>query len=298
LGVHARGGTAVLHRQFDPAAALAAVADDEITVLHLAPTMLQALLQALRQAGEHKRAALSGVRTVVYSAAPITSSTLQLALAAMPAAGFLNLYGQTEVITSGLPRELHLTSSDERDAHRLTSVGHPFPDTEVRIVDDAGDDVPSGRTGEIVVRSAAMFRGYWNDSAATADTIRNGWCHTGDVGRIDDEGLLYLVDRKKDVIISGGENIYSVEVEDAVASHPDVVECAVVGVPDDRWGEAVCAVVVARDGADVTVDALRGHVEGRIARYKAPKRLVLVDEIPKLPTGKIDKKALRSTYSG
>jgi acyl-CoA synthetase (AMP-forming)/AMP-acid ligase II len=292
LGLHARGGTAVLHRQFDPSAALNAIADEQITVLHLAPTMLQALLHE----ADGKTDALTGVRTVVYSAAPITSATLQSALAAMPSAGFLNLYGQTEVITSGLPRELHRHTGNEHDARRLTSVGHPFPDTEVRIVDELGHDAPGGTPGEIIVRSAAMFRGYWNDSAATAATIRDGWCHTGDIGLVDDEGLLYLVDRKKDVIISGGENIYSLEVEDAVASHDDVLECAVVGVPDERWGESVCAVIVVREGAALTIDELRRHVERRIARYKAPKNLILVDEIPKLPTGKIDKKALRSAY--
>jgi acyl-CoA synthetase (AMP-forming)/AMP-acid ligase II len=288
-GLHARGGTAVLHRAFDPAAALAAVPADGITVLHLAPTMLQALLQ---EAPAHP-GALSGVRTVVYSAAPITGSTLRSALTAMPGAGFLNLYGQTEVMTSGLPRELHRGDS-ERDRARLGSVGHPFPDTEVRILDEDGRDLPRGEPGEIVVRSPAMFRGYWNDSAATAATLRDGWCATGDIGVMDDEGLLFLVDRKKDVIISGGENVYSLEVEDAVSSHPAVAECAVVGVPDPRWGEAVCAVVVPAGPEAPTTEEIRDHVAARIARYKAPREVVVVDELPKLPTGKIDKKLLRS----
>jgi acyl-CoA synthetase (AMP-forming)/AMP-acid ligase II len=294
LGLHARGGTAVLHRQFDPSAALEAIAAERVSVLHLAPTMLAGLLQE----AERRPDALGHVRTVVYSAAPITSATLRKALTAMPQAGFLNLYGQTEVITSGLPRELHRTGESARDQRRLTSVGHPFPDTQVRIVDDQGHALSPGVPGEIAVRTAAMFRGYWNDSAATAATIRDGWCHTGDIGLLDDEGLLYLVDRKKDVIISGGENVYSLEVEEAVASHPDVLECAVIGVPDDRWGEAVCAVVTTRAGTLLDLDGLRAHVERQIARYKAPKRLVLVDEIPKLATGKVDKKLLRGTHAG
>ena len=293
LAVHARGGTAVLHRQFDTAAALDTIAAERITALHLAPTMLQALLAEAQGKGE----ALAGIRVLVYSAAPITSSTLDAAMAAMPHAGFTNMYGQTEIITSGLPFELHNRDGSERSRRRLASVGFPFPNTEVRIVDEQERDLPTGTPGEVIVRSEAMFRGYWNDSAATAATIRDGWCHTGDIGQLDEEGLLHLVDRKKDVIISGGENIYSLEVEDAVTRHPDVVECAVVGVPDERWGEAVLAVAVVRDGAQLTVDQLRDHLEGSLARYKMPKRLQLVDELPKLPTGKLDKKLLRATYS-
>jgi acyl-CoA synthetase (AMP-forming)/AMP-acid ligase II len=295
LGLHARGGTAVLHRAFDPAAVLAAVAAERITVLHLAPTMLQALLRAA-DADRQALGGLAGVRTVVYSAAPITSRTLNAALAAMPDTGFLNLYGQTEVITSGLPRELHSGTGALRE-RRLASVGHPFPDTEIRIVDDARRICPPGHPGEVIVRSRAMFRGYWNDSAVTATTIRDGWCHTGDIGVVDPDGLLHLVDRKKDVIISGGESIYSVEVEEAVASHPAVAECAVVGVPDAEWGEAVCAVVVPGGPAPPTVHELREHVAARLARYKAPRQVVTVDELPKLPTGKIDKKLLRTRFA-
>jgi acyl-CoA synthetase (AMP-forming)/AMP-acid ligase II len=293
LGVHARGGTAVLHRQFDPVAFVDAVRDQRITVLHLAPTMLQAVLDS-----EPDVAALAGVRTVVYSAAPITGRTLQAAMAAMPHASFHNLYGQTEVITSGLPPELHRTDDTERDRRRLASVGHPFADTEVRIVAPDGEDCAPGRPGEIAVRSAAMFRGYWNDHVETAATIRDGWCHTGDIGVFDEEGLLHLVDRKKDVIISGGENVYSPEVEEAVLTHEGVAACAVIGVPDRRWGETVCAVVVAAPGAKVSPEGLREHVRARLARYKAPRRVVMVDELPLLPTGKVDKKGLRETFGG
>ncbi|MFF3574045.1 AMP-binding protein [Nocardia jiangxiensis] len=293
LGVHARGGTAVLHRQFEPEAMLVSAAEDEITILHLAPTMLQTLVDA---AGPDSPA-LAGIRTVVYSAAPVTSSILRAAMTAMSNAGFLNLYGQTEVITSGLPRELHRTATED-DRHRLTSVGHPFPETEVRIIDGDGRECPPGKPGEIVVRSPVMFRGYWNNDRATAETIRDGWCHTGDVGMFDAEGLLYLIDRKKDVIISGGENVYSVQVEEVVTSHPAVAEGAVIGIPDQRWGESVCAVVVLVEGAAVDADELREYVAARIARYKAPRRTIVVDELPKLPTGKLDKKVLRARYAG
>jgi acyl-CoA synthetase (AMP-forming)/AMP-acid ligase II len=293
LGMHFRGGTAVLHRQFDPAAALDSIVADQVTVLHLAPTMLQALLD---QAAD-RPAALAGVQTVVYSAAPISSRTLSQALRAMPGAGFLNLYGQTEVISTGLPRELHGTADDERSRRRLGSVGHPFPGNEIRIIGEDDAECPPGEAGEVCVRSPAMFRGYWNDHVATASVVRDGWCRTGDIGVIDEEGLLHLVDRKKDVIITGGENVYSLEVEDCLASQPAVGQVAVIGVPDDRWGEAVCAVVVPAEGAVVTPADLQEHVRSRLARYKVPRLVLVTDELPVLPTGKVDKKLLRARYA-
>jgi len=301
LGMHFRGGTAVLHRQFDAATALDAIVGDQVTVLHLAPTMLQALLD---QAAE-RPAALAGVQTVVYSAAPISSRTLSQALRAMPGAGFLNLYGQTEVISTGLPREFHVAAGgavstaagDERLRRRLGSVGHPFPGNEIRIIGEDDAECPPGEAGEVCVRSPAMFRGYWNDHVATASVIRDGWCHTGDIGVIDEEGLLHLVDRKKDVIITGGENVYSLEVEDCLASQQAVGQVAVIGVPDDRWGEAVCAVVVPAEGAVVTPADLQELVRSRLARYKVPRLVLVTDELPVLPTGKVDKKLLRARYA-
>jgi acyl-CoA synthetase (AMP-forming)/AMP-acid ligase II len=268
------------------------IAGEQITVLHLAPVMLKALLDEVVDTS-----AMESVRTVVYSAAPMTSATLRRARAALPSAGFLNLYGQTEAIVSGLPRELHSTDGPH-SADRLGSVGFPFPGTLVRIVDDDGCDVPAGEAGEIAVRSDTLFRGYWDDHAATLTTLRDGWCHTGDVGRVDRRGLLYLVDRKKDVIITGGENVYSPEVEDAVNAVDGVVACAAIGTSDERWGEAVCAVVVLRDGASLTLEAVQEAVRGRLARYKVPRRLVVVDELPLLATGKVDKKRLRADLHG
>jgi acyl-CoA synthetase (AMP-forming)/AMP-acid ligase II len=287
-GLHARGGTVVLQQQFDGSEAVRIIAAERITVLHLAPVMLKSVLDAVDDG-----AAVDSVRTVVYSAAPMSEATLQRALTVLPGAGFLNLYGQTEVIVSGLPRELHALDGPDA-AERLRSVGFPFPGTRVRIVDDDGRDVPTGQAGEIVVGSGSMFRGYWQDQAATEATLRDGWCRTGDVGRLDERGLLYLVDRKKDVIISGGENVYSPEVEDAISAAGGVAACAVIGVPDDRWGEAVCAVVVPMAGATPTLDSLQDCARKRLARYKVPRRLVLVAELPVLASGKVDKKRLRA----
>ncbi|MDT5105614.1 MAG: hypothetical protein QOI25_3127 [Mycobacterium sp.] len=287
-GLHARGGTVVLQQQFDAADAVRLIAEERITVLHLAPVMLRALLDEVGH-----RSAVESVRTVVYSAAPMTAAILRRALAVLPDAGFLNLYGQTEVIVSGLPREFHVLD-EPNAAERLCSVGFPFPGTRVRVVDEDGGVVPVEQAGEIVVRSDSMFRGYWQDTAATQATLRDGWCRTGDMGRLDRRGLLYLMDRKKDVIISGGENIYSPEVEDAVCAVDGVAACAVVGVSDDRWGEAVCAVVVPRKGASLTLDTVQEGVRRRLARYKVPRRLVLVAELPVLASGKVDKKQLRA----
>jgi len=287
-GLHARGGTVMLQEQFDVADAVRLIADEQITVLHLAPVMLNALLDEVSD-----RAAVESVRTVVYSAAPMTTVILRRALAVLPDAGFLNLYGQTEVIVSGLPRELHALDDTEA-AEQLRSVGFPFPGTRVRLVGEDGDVVSVGQTGEIVVQSDSMFRGYWQDAAATQATLQDGWCRTGDMGRLSERGLLYLMDRKKDVIISGGENIYSPEVEDAVCAVDGVAACAVVGVPDDRWGEAVCAVVVPRSGTSPTLETVQEGVRERLARYKVPRRLVLVAELPALASSKVDKKRLRA----
>ena len=287
-GMHARGGTVVLQQQFDADEAVRLITQERITLVHLAPVMLRALLDAVTDV-----ASVESLRTVIYAAAPMTVGILERALSMLPAAGFLNLYGQTEVIVSGLPRELH-TLDGPAAGDALRSVGFPFPGIEVRVVADDGGDAPEGEPGEIVVRTNSLFRGYWDDDAATLATLRDGWCHTGDIGRFDERGLLYLVDRKKDVIITGGENVYSPEVEDALSRLDAIQGCAVVGVPDEKWGEMVCAVVVLRLGADLTLEAVQEFVRSRLAGYKIPRRLVIADELPVLPSGKIDKKRLRA----
>jgi acyl-CoA synthetase (AMP-forming)/AMP-acid ligase II len=170
----------------------------------------------------------------------------------------------------------------------------PYPNLQARIVDADGQPCPRNVAGEITARFVAQFRGYWNNHAATLNTVRDGWIHTGDLGYIDDDGFLFLVDRLKDMIISGGENIYSREVEEALLRHPAVAECAVIGTPDPKWGENVCALVVLRAGAAVPSEqALIDFSKTLIASYKKPKRVVVLDALPKLVTGKVDKKLLR-----
>jgi acyl-CoA synthetase (AMP-forming)/AMP-acid ligase II len=292
MGLHFRGGSVVLHREFNPQTLLRAVDEDGVTILHLAPTLVQMVL-------EHPDVATTDFKrlhTVVYSAAAMPLPVLKKGMELLGNI-FLNLYGQTEVFSSGLLREQHRPDGTEREKRWLTSVGQPFPNTLIRIVDDSGRDCPRGAPGEIVVKSAAMARGYWNNSAATLETFRDGWCHSGDVGIIDEDGMLYLVDRKKDVIVSGGENIYSREVEDAVMAHPAVLECAVIGRPDEKWGESVCAVVVFRAGREASETELVEHCRTLIASYKKPRSIVAVKSIPKLPTGKIDKVSLRKQFA-
>jgi len=284
-GLHARGGTVVLQPKFDPVEAVRLVCETRITVLHLAPVMLDALLDEVIDAQK-----VESLKTIIYSAAPMSLGILERALARIPSAGFLNLYGQTEVIVSGLPRELHTVGGSDV----LGSVGFPFPGFRVRIVSDDGADLPVGQPGEIVVQSNSCFRGYWDDHASTLTTLRDGWCHTGDIGRFDERGLLYLADRKKDVIITGGENVYSPEVEDAVSRVEGVAACAVIGTPDDKWGETVCAVVTVKPGSSVTLETVQACVRARMAAYKVPRRLVIVDQLPILASGKIDKKRLRA----
>lgn len=290
--MHARGGTVVLQRQFDPGEAIRLAKSERITLLHLAPVMLQTLLDE-----PGAETGLEDVRTVLYSAAPMPPTTLRQAMQTMPTAGFLNLYGQTECIVSSLPRELHSLDTPA-GVHRLGSVGFPFPGISVRILREDGSEAAQGEPGEIVVRADSVFRGYWNDQPATLATLRDGWCHTGDIGRFDEHGLLYLVDRKKDVIITGGENVYSPEVEDVLRALDEVVNCAVVGTSDSRWGEAVTAVVVLRPGAGLSLARAQEFVRANLASYKVPRRLVIVDELPVLPSGKIDKKRIRAEVAG
>jgi acyl-CoA synthetase (AMP-forming)/AMP-acid ligase II len=236
------------------------------------------------------------LRTLMYSAAPMPLPVLEKAMAKFGEV-FLNLYGQSEICMYALTPSQHCPHGSECEQARLRSVGNPYPNLQTRIVDEQGNECPRNVAGEITARSVAQFRGYWNNHAATLETVRDGWVHTGDMGYVDDDGFLFLVDRKKDMIISGGENIYSREVEEALLRHPAVAECAVIGVPDAKWGENVCALVVLRAGIAVpTEQELIEFSRSQIASYKKPKHIVVLDALPKLVTGKVDKKLLRAQH--
>ena len=292
LAQHWRAGTVIVQKGFDAEAVLDAVERHRVTVTHMAPTMIQSVLAVPRIASVDT----SSLRMIVYAAAPMPIPVLKQGIRQFGPV-FQQQFGQTEGIGTTLLAHQHRPDGTDRDREILASVGQSSPRVGVRIVDEAGQDVPAGEIGEILLTSPARMKGYWNNTAATAETLRDGWVHTGDVGRLDAEGFLFLADRKKDMIISGGENIYSREVEEAIVTHHAVSEVAVIGAADAQWGEAVMAVVVTRPGLSATPAAIIEHCRAHIASYKKPRYVVFVDAIDKLPSGKIDKVRLRRLYS-
>lgn len=287
------GTTHVFLPQFEPAAALATIAREQVTDIFLVPTMLRAMMD---EPGFDGGGAAS-LERIVYGAAPIDDVLLDRAVGALPAVGFIQAYGMTEIspIATLLGPADH--SPEARAAGRGRSAGRATATTEVRIVDETDCEVPRGSTGEVVVRGAGVMRGYWQRPAESAAALRGDWMHTGDVGRMDVEGYVTVVDRLKDVIITGGENVYSAEVENALARHPAVHQVAVIGVADERWGEAVHGVVVLKDGVACTPEMLREHCRPLIAGYKVPKAIVFVTALPLSPAGKVLKGDLRGAFS-
>jgi len=288
-----RGGTIVMHRNFDPVAILQTVQRERVTQIHLAPTMVQAVLGVPDQESYD----LSSLQTLNYAAAPMPITLLTRAMQRFGPI-MINGYGQTEGAGTVLRKRYHRPQGSAKDLKRLTSIGQPTLDARVRIVDELDNELPATVVGEICLRSAQNMLGYWNDSAATLRTLRGGWLHTGDMGYMDEDGFVYLVDRKKDMIISGGENIYSREVEEALLAHPALADVAVIGIPDAYWGEAVKGVVVVKAGMQVTAAELIAHCRQLIASYKCPKSVEFVDALPRLPSGKLNKVVLRETYAG
>jgi len=280
-----------IHRKFDAAELLRAFQDQRISHLHLVPLMVEALVEM----PEFDSYDLSSIETILYAAAPMPAPVLRRALTKLGPV-FVNSWGMTEGSGTALTKHMH--EPDGPEAALLGSIGQPYTNAEIRIVDDHGYDCAAGAPGELWLRSAAMASGYWNNSAATIESFRDGWLRTGDIGYADAAGRIFLVDRRKDMIISGGENIYSQEVERAIAEHPAVAGVAVIGVPDAKWGEAVMAVVIARPGETVTADDIVRHCASRIASYKKPRHVAFVDNFPTLPSGKVNKMRLRELYRG
>jgi acyl-CoA synthetase (AMP-forming)/AMP-acid ligase II len=291
LAVHIRGGSVVLHHDFKPAEIVETIERERVTMTHMAPTMVQAVLNVT---GIEQRD-LKSLHTICYSAAPMPVPLLKRGLKLLGPV-FLQLYGMTEGGGTTLHKRQHKPDGTPEEVKRLGSIGQAAPTVDIRIIDEEGNEQPTGQPGEILTRTATHMLGYWNNSAATIAALKDGWYHTGDVGYLDDHGFLYLVDRKKDMIISGGENIYSREVEEAVASHPAVMDVAVIGVKDEYWGETVRAVCVLNAGQTATESELIEHAKTQIASYKKPKSVVFVDELPRLPSGKINKVVLRQTH--
>ena len=285
------GATCHVTREFVPAQILETIQRERLQVMLLVPAMILFLLQA----PQIRETDLESLRLIVYGAAPIPVELLKQAMAVFPG-GFQQVYGLTE--TTGAITLLPPEDHDPNDAKKLLSCGYAQKGVELRIVGDDGRDVATGEVGEIAVRSAQVMRGYWKLPEATARAIRGDWFLTGDAGYLDAKAYLYIYDRVKDMIVSGGENIYPAEVESALFGHPGVADVAVIGVPDERWGEAVKAVVVRKSGVDVTPGELIAWARERIAGYKLPKSVDFVDALPRNPTGKILKRELRKPYWG
>jgi long-chain acyl-CoA synthetase len=288
-----RGGRSVILRDVDPVVLLELIAGERITEMFVVPAVLMFLLAA-PQLGDTD---LSSLRLVFYGASPISEDVLVKCIAAFGCA-FCQVYGMTE--TTGAITALTFEDHDPDGPRRglLRSAGKPHPGVELRVVDpDSGRDAELGEVGEVWTRSGYNMAGYWHKDAETARTIdSDGWLRTGDAGYFDAEGYLYLHDRIKDMIISGGENIYPAEVENVLLSHESLVDAAVIGVPDEKWGETVKAIVVLAPGATLDETDVISHCRDNLAHYKCPTSVDVVDSLPRNPSGKILKRELRAPY--
>ncbi len=281
-------------RSFDPAATIQALADESATDIHIVPTHLVGLLNV----PGIDRYNLSKLNRIWYAASPMPLELLRKGMAKFGPI-FAQGYGQTESgpDISILSRESHnVVDKSPEEQKVLTSCGQPCLWVHARIVDDNGNDVEPGVVGDIIVQSKSAMVGYWRKPDLTRETILDGWLHTGDMGYYDEQGYMYIVDRKKDLVISGGENVYPREVEEVLYRHPAVMECAVIGVPDEKWVERVHAVIVLKPGQSATVDDIINFCKDNLARYKAPRSVDFVESLPKNPQGKILKKELRAKY--
>lgn len=279
------GATHVVLPGFEPTAVLDALESERITGFFGVPTMYQMLL---RQPDLAERD-LSAWRTGIFGAAPMPAEAVGRLLDALPAVNLYQACGQTEGGPGGIYSRPHEVRAKPSASGRFSLLN-----TVVRVVDPENQDVPRGETGELILQGETVMKGYWNKPRETADVLREGWLHTGDLARIDDDGYITLVDRMKDMIITGGRNVYSVEVENALAGTPGVADCAVVGRSDAVYGETIVAVVTPLPGCDVTLDELREHAGKLVSDYKLPRELVIA-EIPRNPSGKIMKHKLRDT---
>lgn len=275
-----KGATLVIHSKFDPAGTYQDIEKYGVTKFLGVPTVYRALLQV----NPADRGSLSSLKVSAIGGEKTTPELLR----ACHDAGFplRQIMGQTET-------SILLWASEEESLQRPGTVGRPVFHAEVEVVDASGRRVPPGEVGEIVVRGSIMMKEYWQDPVRTEEVLVNGWLHTGDLARKDEEGYFYLVDRSKDMYISGGENVYPAEVEKVLRGHPDIDDVAVMGVPDESWGEVGVAYIIAKNGCSCTLDAVHEYCEGRLAKYKWPKRIVFCEDFPRTSLGKVRKAVLR-----
>lgn len=284
----ASGARMVIVKDLIPAVVLDLLQKEKVNHCFFVPAVILMLMQAPEMAN----ADLTNLKSLSYGASPIAEDLLTRAKERFNCS-FIQLYGMTETTGAGtyLPDSVHVAGSN-----KLRSCGIAWPGIGVKIVDDQGNEVKRGDVGEVVIKAPIVMKGYYNKPDATKDSIRDGWMHTGDAAYMDEEGYVFIYDRLKDMIVSGGENIYPAEVENAIFGHPDVADCAVIGVPDDKWGEAVKAVVITKPGAPQDAAAIIAWARERVAGYKAPKSVDFVTEIPRNPSGKILRRELRKPY--
>ena len=287
------GSTFVIVPSFTASAALEAIQTHRPTHMFLVPTMVQMLVDHPDAAGFK----LDSVRVFGYGGSVISAALLERAMKLFPNAGFFQAYGMTELspVATFLYPEDHRAGCTTHP-ELLRAAGRANLVSEVRVVDGEGKEVPRGTVGEVIVRGPGVMLGYWNKPELTASAIRDGWMYTGDGGRMDEDGVLYIVDRLKDMIVSGGENVFSAEVENALAKHPAVATSAVIGIPSEQWGESVHAVVVLKPGATATTEELISHCQNLIARYKCPRSVEFRDLLPTTGAGKVLKSELRKTF--
>jgi acyl-CoA synthetase (AMP-forming)/AMP-acid ligase II len=288
-----QGGSLYILEDFVPAEVVRVLSEERIVAGTLVPAMIQACLVGVPDVAQRRYESL---RTLIYGASPIAVETLRRAIEVF-GCGFAQGFGMTETTAAAT----FLLPADHARALRdkpglLLSCGRALPGTEVKIADADDREVPRGEIGEILVRGPQLMRGYWNLPEASAEALRGGWMHTGDAATMDDEGFVFIQDRVKDMIVSGGENVYPREIEDVLFKHPAVADAAVIGVPDSQWGEVVKAIVVLRPGASATEAELIEHARSQLASYKRPRSVDFIAELPRNPSGKVLKKDLREPF--
>jgi long-chain acyl-CoA synthetase len=290
LGTPIFGAVTIIIPMFEPEAALTVIEQYKVTHTLMVPTMIGMCITAEGYTPER----MSSLQMLIYGASPMPAATLEKIQSDLPSLSLVQGYGMTEACSTAtiLPAEEHVP-----DSKRLASVGKPVMGVQLSIQDEEGNSLPRGEIGEVCIRGGNLMREYWNKSEATTEVFRGGWYHTGDAGYKDDDGFVFLVDRVKDMIVTGGENVYSAEVESAISTHPEVAQVAVIGIPSEKWGEAVHAIVVLTPGAEATEDEIIGYARDSIAGYKVPQGVDFRTEpLPLSGAMKVLKRDLRAPY--
>jgi acyl-CoA synthetase (AMP-forming)/AMP-acid ligase II len=293
------GRTLIIQRQFEPAEWMTLVQTERANRAMMVPTMLKMLMDH----EDFEEYDLTSLQVITYGAASMPLEVIKMAIRKFPDTYFINAFGQTETAATitMLPPEDHILEGTEEEIeiklNRLTSIGKPLPDVDVKIVNEEGGDVDVGDTGEIVASGGRLMKGYWNQEAATAQALRGGWLYTGDLGYFDEDGYIYLSGRAKDFIKRGGEMVSPEEVEQILHSHPMIDEAAIIGIPDLSWGERVRAIVVPKPGETIDEKEVIEYCRSRMSGFKRPESVIIVDELPRNPLGKVLKRVLREQYN-